>query len=89
MNAEKELRNLDIFIKGIKTDKVTLIDTIPIAYKLARAVDEAKACAYEQTKEVEDLVERFLRKLDNIVREANLLEGTSVERKKGRVSRSG
>lgn len=88
MSAKKELQNLDIFIERIKTGKVSLIDTIPTACKLAVAVFEAKKGAYEQTKEVEKvekLAERFLRDLDRIVPEANLFEGTGLKHKKGRV----
>jgi len=88
MSVKKELRNLDIFIKGIKTGKVSLIDTIPTACKLAQAVFEAKKGAYEQTKEVEKvekLAERFLRELNRIVPKANVFEGTGIEPKKSDV----
>lgn len=87
MSAKKELRNLDIFIKGIKTDKVTLINTIPVACELAQAVFAAKKGDYEktETEKVEKLAERFLRKLNGIVREANIFEGTGLKPKKGRV----
>jgi len=62
-----------------------LIDTIPIACKLAQAVFVAKKGAYEQTEEVEDLAKRFLQKIHNIVPKANVFEGTGIEPKKSGV----
>jgi len=87
MSAEKTnaAKKLEIFIKGVKTDKIDLIDTISIAYELTVAVFKAEKDASEHSKEVKDLAEKFLRKLDGIVPKANLLEGTGLKRPKGHV----
>ena len=83
MTEQKKLKKVTEAIERIKTGKVSLVDTIPIACKLARAVFKAKKAAYKQTKEVEKLAVRFLQDLNRIVPEGNLLEGIDI--KKGHV----
>jgi len=94
INAAKELK---IFIKGLKTDKATLLklvdDVMPTAYNLAALVSEASKNNFgqlgqlkeEERDEIKKLAEDILLKLDDTVPEANLLEGTGIERKKSRV----
>jgi len=87
MSEQKKLKKVTEAIERIKTGKVSMIDTIPTACKLARAVFEAKKGAYKQEKElekIERLAMRFLQDLNRIVPEANLLEG--IDTPKGHVA---